>query len=80
VSELRNNPNRSWLDRMIFAFVTRGWTAHHITGYRDNLRRHGDTLLSDVMRAFEQIDGKAIGLLTRVSIPVPYVWKPETLP
>ena len=62
--------DRSWIDRFLFTSLTRGWSTDHITGYRENLRRHDTALSSDVMQAFDQIDSKATGLLTHVSVMI----------
>jgi hypothetical protein len=61
---------RSWLNRMMFAFLTQGWEPQQVADYRRRLTLHDQALSSDVMEAFEQIDAKATGLLTHVSLMI----------
>ena len=61
---------RSWLDRTPFAILTHGWESQQVNDYRHRLRQHDEALSSDVMVAFEQIDTKATGLLTHVSLMI----------
>jgi hypothetical protein len=63
-------PNRSPLDRFLYALVTRGWNKTDIAAYPDHLRLY-DSVLTDQNRAsFEQVDAKATGLLTHVSLMI----------
>jgi hypothetical protein len=55
---------------MLFAAVTRGWEQQQVTDYRRRLQQHDQALSSDAMAAFEQIDTKATGLLTHVSLMI----------
>jgi len=61
---------RSWLNRTLFTALTRGWEPQQVTDYRHQLRQHDQALSADVMQAFEQIDAKATGLLTHVSLMI----------
>lgn len=61
---------RSWLDRMIFGLLTKGWNQQQIADYRLRLRLHDQALSPDAMEAFAQIDAKATGLLTHVSLMI----------
>jgi hypothetical protein len=63
-------PNRSPFDRFIYALVTLGWNKADIAAYPDHLRLY-DSVLTDQNRiSFEQVDAKATGLLTHVSLMI----------
>ncbi len=57
---------RSWLDRVTFAIVTRGWEAKYVDDYRQRLRRNAQVMSADAMEAIEQIADKATSLLSHV--------------
>src|SRR5262249_55025492 len=61
---------RSPLDRLFFSVVTLGWNEGDIAQYRQRLKRYNEVLTTDIIQAFEQIDSKATGLLTHVSLMI----------
>jgi hypothetical protein len=61
---------RSVLDRMFFRLVTAGWKSKDVSGYIDGLRRQNQEVPREIAEAFGQIDAKAAGLLTHVSLMI----------
>jgi hypothetical protein len=73
MTELRKQDHvrvRSALDRMFFSVATAGWKIDQVTGYLGRLRQHNQEMPPEIVEAFAQIDGKATGLLTHVSLMI----------
>jgi hypothetical protein len=62
-------PSRSLVDRLTFAFVTRGWGLDRVARYRERMRDYA-VLPPEILDALKLIDGKATGLLTHVSLMI----------
>lgn len=61
---------RSGFDNVIFAFLTRGWRADEIESYSDRIDRHNSAMPTRIAEAFANIDSKATGVLTHVSLMI----------
>ncbi|HET9715946.1 MAG TPA: hypothetical protein VFP60_07145 [Pseudolabrys sp.] len=63
-------PAPSFLDRILFAMVTRGWDPQKITRYESFLRTHDKEMSAEASHTFDSIDAKATGLLTHTSMMI----------
>ncbi len=61
---------RSALDRLFFRIATTGWKFEQVTSYLDRMRKHNKEIPLEIVEAFAQIDAKATGLLTHVSLMI----------
>jgi hypothetical protein len=61
---------RSALDRLFFRIATTGWRFEQISTYLVRLRKHNKEIPPEIIEAFAQIDAKATGLLTHVSLMI----------
>jgi hypothetical protein len=62
--------SRSLLDRLFYGIVTYGWDETDIARYPERLHQYTVQIGPDLNTAFEQIDAKATGLLTHVSLMI----------
>ena len=63
-------PTRSLVNRLVFAFVTRGWRPENIAAYRGRMRSYMVDLPAEIIESFKLVDVKATGLLTHVSLMI----------
>ncbi|MCW5690358.1 MAG: hypothetical protein KIT76_17580 [Pseudolabrys sp.] len=61
---------RSRFDNLILAFLTRGWRADEVESYSDRIDRHNSAMPARIAEAFANIDSKATGVLTHVSLMI----------
>jgi len=63
-------PKSSALDRVVYAFVTRGWDKNKIESYESTLRQRDKEMSAEATHTFASIDTKATGLLTHTSMMI----------
>lgn len=62
--------NRSRFDNVIFAVLSRGWRTDEIESYPDRIDRHSSEMPTRIAESFANIDSKATGVLTHVSLMI----------
>lgn len=63
-------PLKSAFDRMIFSMITRGWGAARVDGYFHDLEQQSAAMSAQVASTLQNVDSKATGLLTHVSMMI----------
>ena len=59
-----------WFDRPLLNALTRNWDAGAIKDYSERVRRHEEAIPKPIAATFQDIDAKATGLLTHVSMMI----------
>jgi hypothetical protein len=59
-----------WFDRPLLNALTRNWDASAIKSYSERVRRHEQAIPQPIAATFQDIDAKATGLLTHVSMMI----------
>jgi hypothetical protein len=59
-----------WFDRPLLSALTRSWDDTAIKNYPERIRRHEESIPPPIAAAMQNIDAKATGLLTHVSMMI----------
>jgi len=59
-----------WFDRPLLNALTRHWDDATVKSYPDRIRRHEESIPPPIAAAMQNIDAKATGLLTHVSMMI----------
>lgn len=59
-----------WFDRPLLNALTRAWDDAAIKSYPDRIRKHEESIPAPIAAAMQNIDAKATGLLTHVSMMI----------
>ncbi len=59
-----------WFDRPLLRALTRHWDGAAVKDYSDHIRRHEESIPPPIAAAMQNIDTKATGLLTHVSMMI----------
>jgi hypothetical protein len=67
---MTHTPLKSAFDRAIFSVVTRGWGVARVDSYFRDLERQSAAMPTEVASTLQNVDSKATGLLTHVSMMI----------
>ncbi len=59
-----------WFDRPLLSAITRNWDEAAVKNYPERIRRHEESIPTPISEALQNIDAKATGLLTHVSMMI----------
>lgn len=59
-----------WFDRPLLNAITRNWDEDAVKNYPERIRRHEESIPTPIAEALQNIDAKATGLLTHVSMMI----------
>jgi len=59
-----------WFDRPLLNAITRDWDEAAIKDYPERIRRHEESIPAPIAESLQNIDAKATGLLTHVSMMI----------
>jgi hypothetical protein len=59
-----------WIDRPLLKVLTRGWGQTEVSDYSDRICKHRGLIPAPILASMQDIDSKATGLLTHVSMMI----------